>query len=41
MFCVLTGNFRADQPERQILRDPFGVVDILIACDAAVDGLPE
>ena len=32
---------RTDQPERRILREPLGVVDILIARDAAVDGLAE
>jgi hypothetical protein len=30
-----------DQAERRILRQPFGIVDILIASDAAVDGLAE
>jgi hypothetical protein len=29
------------QPERRILREPPGVVEILIACDAAVDGLAQ
>ena len=32
---------RTDQPERRVLREPLGVVDILIARDAAVDGLPQ
>jgi len=30
-----------DQPERRILREPLGVVDVLIACDAAVDRLAQ
>ena len=32
---------RTDQTERRILRKPFGVVDILIAGDATVDGPAE
>ena len=32
---------RTDQAERRVLREPLGVVDIFIARDAAVDGLPE
>ena len=31
----------ADQPERRILREPLGIVDIFIDCDVAVDGLTE
>jgi len=30
-----------DQPERRILRQPLGIIDILITRDAAVDGLPK
>ena len=30
-----------DQAKRGILRETLGVVDVLIACDAAVDGLTE
>jgi hypothetical protein len=30
-----------DQSERRILREPLGIVDILIARDAAVDRLAE
>jgi len=30
-----------DQPERRILREPLDIVDILIARDAAVDGLEQ
>jgi len=32
---------RANQPERRILRQPLGVIDILIARHVAVDGLAE
>ena len=32
---------RTDQAEGRILRKPLGIVDILIARDAAVDGLAE
>ena len=30
---------RPDQPERRILGEPLGIIDFLIACRAAVDGL--
>jgi hypothetical protein len=37
-----TGNLLGtDQPKRRILREPLGVVHILIARDAAVDGLAQ
>ena len=32
---------RTDQPEGRILREPLGIVDILIARHAAVDGLAQ
>ena len=39
--AAISSLLRTDQPERRILREPFGVVDILIAGDAAVDRLAE
>ncbi len=33
--------FGTDQPERRILREPLGVVDILIARHPAIDGLAQ
>src|ERR1039458_1424581 len=31
----------ADQPERRILREPLRIVQILVSCQATVDGLPQ
>jgi hypothetical protein len=38
---TLPSFLRTDQPQRRVLREPLGIVDIFVAGDAATDGLAQ